>query len=106
MHPDATDNVWMSEAVYSMAELRGLDLAEFISELTLWKDDGFTNIDWEVVGLDGGNASAMFFVQRQESDSDRKERKQREKAEALVVKAKKESEERKLYAKLKKKYGG
>lgn len=97
MHPDATDNLWLCESVYSMKDLKGLDLNEFISELTLWRDDGWTNIDW---------GDTMFFAKRQESVSERKNRKQREKDEARFAKKEKESEERKLYAKLKKKYGG
>lgn len=89
--------MWVCETLYSMQDLHGLDLNDFISELSLWREDGFTNIDL---------GDTMFFVKRLETSSECKDRKRREKDDAIKFKAKKEAEERKLYLKLKKKYEG
>lgn len=85
------DKRWICEFSFEKDVLDGLTLVEFIDELKAFQEEGFTHCG----GFVDYNGVDYLSVKRLESNEDAKKRKDQEK-----------SEERKLYAKLKKKYEG
>lgn len=89
------DKLWICEFSFEKSALDGLALEDLIEELKAFKEDGFTHCG----GFVDYNGVDYLSVKRLETNEDAKRRKDQEKT-------KKETEERKLYAKLKKKYEG
>ena len=90
---------WSCECVVSLDDLMGKPIDELIEELNGFKEEGFTHCHVDFDAL-----TESLFVKRLETKEECKARLELQKKEAAKAKIAQEKEERKLLAKLKKKY--